>query len=45
MLSTSPPLASEEDMTIPRCVPAGDEAIALIRAHHAQWAAARSAAR
>jgi uncharacterized protein (TIGR00730 family) len=31
------PLASPGDMTIPRCVDTADEAIALIRAHHAQW--------
>jgi uncharacterized protein (TIGR00730 family) len=30
-------LASPEDMTIPRCVNTGDEAIALIREHHAKW--------
>jgi len=29
--SFEPPLASPEDMTIPRCVANGDEAIALIR--------------
>jgi uncharacterized protein (TIGR00730 family) len=34
------PLTSPEDMTIPRCVNTADEAIALIRAHHAQWAQA-----
>jgi len=37
MLSTTPPLATAEDMAIPRCVPTGDEAIALIRDHHARW--------
>jgi uncharacterized protein (TIGR00730 family) len=41
MLSTTQPLASPEDMAIPRCVPTGDEAIALIREHHARWMAAR----
>jgi uncharacterized protein (TIGR00730 family) len=30
-------LASPEDMTIPRCVDTADEAIALIREHHARW--------
>jgi hypothetical protein len=30
-------LASAEDMTIPRCVDTADEAIAIIREHHAQW--------
>jgi uncharacterized protein (TIGR00730 family) len=32
-------LASPEDMNIPRCVNSGDEAIALIRQHHAKWLA------
>jgi uncharacterized protein (TIGR00730 family) len=31
-------LASPEDMTIPHCVNTADEAISLIRAHHARWA-------
>jgi predicted Rossmann-fold nucleotide-binding protein len=30
-------LASAEDMTIPQCVDTADEAIAIIREHHAQW--------
>ena len=30
-------LASPEDITIPRCVDTADEAIALIREHHAKW--------
>src|SRR5262247_3366093 len=34
MLAFDPPLASAEDMTIPRCVTNADEAIAIIRAHH-----------
>ena len=37
MLSTDPPLASAEDMDIPRCVASGDEAIALLREHHHRW--------
>jgi uncharacterized protein (TIGR00730 family) len=37
LLTTQPPLASPEDMTIPRCVNTADEAVALIRAHHAKW--------
>ena len=41
LLATQPPLANPEDMTIPRCVNSADEAIALIREHHAQWADAR----
>src|SRR5215468_7663838 len=34
-------LASPEDMTIPRCVNTADEAIALLRSHHAKWLAGR----
>jgi len=30
-------LANPEDMTIPRCVNTADEAIALLRDHHAKW--------
>jgi uncharacterized protein (TIGR00730 family) len=37
LLGAQPPLANAEDMTIPRCVNTGDEAIALIREHHAKW--------
>ena len=37
LLTSQPPLASPEDMRIPRCVDTADDAIALIRAHHAQW--------
>jgi uncharacterized protein (TIGR00730 family) len=37
MLSTDPPLANAEDMDIPQCVANGDEAMAVIRKHHAQW--------
>lgn len=37
MLSTDSPLASAEDMSIPQCVANGDEAVALIRKHHAKW--------
>lgn len=37
LLSTQPPLANPEDMAIPRCVETADEAVALIRQHHAQW--------
>jgi uncharacterized protein (TIGR00730 family) len=32
-------LANAEDMAIPTCVNTGDEAIALIRDHHAKWVA------
>jgi len=37
MLSTDPPLASPEDMGIPRCVASGDEAIAVLREHRDRW--------
>jgi uncharacterized protein (TIGR00730 family) len=43
LLKTQPPLANPEDMTIPRCVDAADEAIALIREHHAKWLRERQA--
>jgi uncharacterized protein (TIGR00730 family) len=34
---SQPPLASLDDMHIPRCVNTADEAIALIREHHVRW--------
>jgi uncharacterized protein (TIGR00730 family) len=37
MLSTDPPLANTQDMDIPQCVATADEAVAIIRKHHAQW--------
>jgi uncharacterized protein (TIGR00730 family) len=37
LLTTEPPLANPEDIAIPRCVNSADEAIALIREHHAKW--------
>ncbi len=37
LLSTDPPLASPADMDIPQCVNTADEAIALVREHHAKW--------
>ena len=37
MLSVDPPLANAEDMAIPRCAANGDDAIAIIREHHAAW--------
>jgi uncharacterized protein (TIGR00730 family) len=37
LLTTEPPLASAGDLAIPRCVNTADEAIHLIREHHAQW--------
>jgi hypothetical protein len=36
LLSFDPPLASPEEIDIPQCVRNADEAIALIRYHHAQ---------
>jgi uncharacterized protein (TIGR00730 family) len=37
MLEFETPLASPEDFNIPRCVATGDEAMAIIREHHASW--------
>ena len=37
MLGFDPPLANPDDLTIPRCAASADEAIAIIRAHHATW--------
>lgn len=37
MLTTDPPLANVEDMSIPQCVANGMEAVALIRKHHSTW--------
>jgi hypothetical protein len=37
LLASQPPLANPEDMEIPRCVATADEAIALLREHHAKW--------
>ena len=37
LLKTEPPLANPEDMTIPLCMDTSDQAIALIREHHARW--------
>jgi uncharacterized protein (TIGR00730 family) len=42
LLTTQPPLANPEDMTIPACVSTADEAVALIREHHARWRAQES---
>ena len=38
MLSYETPLASAQDFDIPQCVETGDDAIAIIREHHAKWA-------
>jgi uncharacterized protein (TIGR00730 family) len=37
LLASQPPLANPQDMAIPSCVGTADEAIALIREHHAKW--------
>jgi uncharacterized protein (TIGR00730 family) len=37
LLTSQPPLANPQDMTIPKCVNTADEAIALIRTEHARW--------
>jgi uncharacterized protein (TIGR00730 family) len=37
MLSFEPPLANAEDLELPQCLPTADEAIAVIREHHARW--------
>jgi hypothetical protein len=39
LTTSQPPLANAEDMNIPRCLNTADEAIALIREHHARWQA------
>jgi len=44
MLSTDPPLASAEDLTIPHCVASADEAIAIVRTHHGAWLARKEQA-
>src|SRR5262249_62276270 len=37
MLSADAPLASAEDMAIPKCVATGDDAIAILRERHEAW--------
>jgi uncharacterized protein (TIGR00730 family) len=37
LLASSPPLANPEDMAIPCCVNTADEAINVLREHHAKW--------
>jgi uncharacterized protein (TIGR00730 family) len=37
LVTSQPPLANPEDMSIPRCVNTADEAIALLREHHSRW--------
>jgi uncharacterized protein (TIGR00730 family) len=43
LLSVEPPLANPDDLDIPRCVNTGNEAIALVREHHAKWLKLRDA--
>ena len=38
MLRPGSALASEQDLSIPRCVPDAAGAIAIVREHHAAWA-------
>lgn len=42
LLSPQLHLANEEDLDIPTCVNSGDEAIALLRKHQADWLAAKT---
>ena len=44
MLRPDAPLASPEDMTIPRCVPDGAGILQIIREHHALWKSRQPAA-
>jgi predicted Rossmann-fold nucleotide-binding protein len=47
LLNPELPLADPIDLAIPRCVATADEAVALLKEHHAQWqasSASRSAA-
>jgi len=37
MLRPELPLVNPEDLSIPRCMSTADEAITLIREHHARW--------
>jgi predicted Rossmann-fold nucleotide-binding protein len=43
MLAFDPPLADAKDLAIPRCVASADEALAIIKAHHATWLRAQAA--
>lgn len=43
MLAFDPPLVNPSDLAIPTCVDTADEAIAVIREHHALWVAAGEA--
>jgi uncharacterized protein (TIGR00730 family) len=37
LLTEHPPLANSEDISIPTCVDTADEAIRVVRDHHARW--------
>jgi uncharacterized protein (TIGR00730 family) len=39
LMASDPPMVNPEDLDIPKCVDNGDEAIAIIREHHAAWLA------
>lgn len=43
LLTCQPPLANPADVNIPLCVNSADEAITLIREHHAKWLSNREA--
>ena len=38
MLGFDPQLANHEDIELPTCVAGADQAIGLVREHHARWA-------
>src|SRR5262249_22553541 len=42
LVTSQPPLANPEDVAIPRCVNTADEAIAILREHHAKWQARKT---
>lgn len=42
MLAGDPPLADPEDFELPQCLGTADDAIAVIKEHHARWQQARS---
>jgi uncharacterized protein (TIGR00730 family) len=42
LLKPQLPLANPEDITIPRCVNTADEAVAMLRGHHAKWLAEKN---
>jgi hypothetical protein len=37
LLATEPPLISPGDLDIPTCVDTAEDAVALLRDHHAKW--------